>query len=160
MDKNATSADLVNSTPAAKPPVLRYFLLRTVLLLVVAALLYLLGLRGIWWVASAFLISGLISLFALSRQRDVAAGSLESAFSRLNRRINRAAAAEDDLVEEMSATRGPAAPIIPGRASEDRSDGATATAAPVPSSDSGVGVQPATHEVDSKEVDQKGRKGD
>lgn len=164
---------------------MQYLALRTVLLVVVAAVLYLIGLRGIWWIASAFLISGLISLFALSGQRDVAAGSLESAFSRLNRRINRAAAAEDELLdEERNIPSGPAypAPAHPSRAESAPAHSApaepatagpaaanqavtnsSAPAASIPESgsvsDSGVGVQAAGHEIDTEEVDQEGRKG-
>lgn len=74
---------------------LKYLGLRTLLLLGVGAVLYLLGLRGLLLAVLAFLISGAISLFALSRTRIAAAGNLDHRISKVNRRIEARAAAED-----------------------------------------------------------------
>lgn len=74
---------------------LKYFTMRTLLLLAVGGVLYLLGLRGLLLAVLAFLISGAISLFALSRSRIAAARNLDHSISRVSRRIEDRAAAED-----------------------------------------------------------------
>lgn len=74
---------------------LRYTLLRVALLLVTAAVLYLLGLRGLWLALVAVLASGVISVVVLMRQRDAASSSLDTRLQRLNARIDEAAATED-----------------------------------------------------------------
>jgi hypothetical protein len=51
-------------------PVLTYTVLRLLLFLVALAVLFLLGARGLLLVALAVLLSGLVSLRLLSRQRD------------------------------------------------------------------------------------------
>ena len=56
---------------------IRYAVLRLLILVVVGALLYLVGMRG-WLLAfAAVLVSGLISLFLLMKQRNDAAVNLE-----------------------------------------------------------------------------------
>lgn len=54
----------------------RYTVLRLLLLLAVGAILYVLGLRGFWWLFAAFFVSGVVSLFVLRRSRDEASASL------------------------------------------------------------------------------------
>ncbi|MGB7982924.1 MAG: DUF4229 domain-containing protein [Candidatus Nanopelagicales bacterium] len=55
----------------------RYAALRLVILLAVGAVLYLVGLRG-WLLAfAAVLVSGILSLFLLMKQRNDAAANLE-----------------------------------------------------------------------------------
>lgn len=78
---------------------LRYTMLRVALLLVTAAVLYLLGLRGLWLALVAVLASGVISVVVLMRQRDAASSSLDTRLQRLNARLDEAAAAEDDEPE-------------------------------------------------------------
>jgi hypothetical protein len=133
MEQAAHPGTVTTPRPGTGRAAFRYLTLRTLLLVAVGGVLYLLGLRGIWMVVAAFAISGVIALFALSRQRDDAAGGLESAITGVNRRFNRAAAAEDEYDDE------PRRPVVPA-------------------SDPGVGVQAATDQVDPEEVDQEGRK--
>ena len=77
----------------------RYALLRLLMLVVVGAALYVVGLRG-WLLAfAAVLVSGLISLFLLMKQRNDAAVSLERSLDQW-----RARHAED---EEDAADQGP-----------------------------------------------------
>ncbi len=75
----------------------RYSLLRLGVLLVVGLGLYAAGLRGLPLIVLAFLVSGLVSYFALMRQRDAAAAALER---RLRRRA--AAGADDDAAEPQT----------------------------------------------------------
>ena len=85
---------------------LRYTLLRVLLFLVVAALLWIVGLRGLWLVMFAILGSGMISVFALSRSRDAASVSLSNWLSKFKRRIDQRAAAEDAWDEQQRAIDG------------------------------------------------------
>jgi hypothetical protein len=82
---------------------LRYTLLRLLLFVVVAALLWIMGLRGLWLVMFAILGSGMISIFALSRSRDAASVSLSNRLSKFKRRIDERAAAEDAWDEQQRA---------------------------------------------------------
>jgi membrane protein implicated in regulation of membrane protease activity len=66
---------------------LRYTLLRLALLVVTAAVLYLVGLRDIWLLVGAFLVSGLVSLFALSRFRDDVSRHIAERQSTINARL-------------------------------------------------------------------------
>ncbi|MET7461955.1 DUF4229 domain-containing protein [Nonomuraea sp. NPDC005501] len=64
-------------------PVLVYTLLRIVLFLVTAGLLFLLGLQNLFWlIVVSFLVSGVVSYVVLSKQRD-------SMSTRLTNKINR-----------------------------------------------------------------------
>jgi hypothetical protein len=81
----------------------RYTLLRVLLFVVVAALLWIVGLRGLWLVMFAILISGMISIFALSKSRDAASVSLSNRLSTIKRRMDERAAAEDVWDERQRA---------------------------------------------------------
>ncbi|HET6686279.1 MAG TPA: DUF4229 domain-containing protein [Jiangellaceae bacterium] len=74
---------------------LRYTLLRVLLFLVVAALLWIVGIRGVWLVLFAILGSGIISVFALSRSRDAASVVLANRMSKIKSRMAERTAAED-----------------------------------------------------------------
>ena len=74
---------------------LRYTLLRVLLFLVVAALLWIVGIRGVWLVMFAILGSGIISVFALSRSRDAASVVLANRMSTIKSRMAERTAAED-----------------------------------------------------------------
>ena len=76
-------------------PFIRYSLMRLLLLLGVGAIGYLLGLRGVYQLLIAFLISGVLSLFLLDRQRDLLGQKVGGVFSSINRRIDASARAED-----------------------------------------------------------------
>ncbi|NUW33702.1 DUF4229 domain-containing protein [Nonomuraea sp. SMC257] len=64
-------------------PVLVYTLLRIVLFLVTAGLLFLLGLQNLFWlIVVSFLVSGVVSYVLLSKQRDAMS-------TRLTKKIDR-----------------------------------------------------------------------
>jgi hypothetical protein len=89
---------------------LRYTLLRVLLFLAVAALLWIAGLRGLWLVMFAILGSGMISIFALSRSRDAASVALANRTAKIKRRMDERAAAEDAWDEQQRAAHGNAKP--------------------------------------------------
>lgn len=64
----------------------RYTLARLVLFAAALGLLYLLGARGVLLVVLALLVSGLISVIALSGQRDRMSAELAEQYQRLRRR--------------------------------------------------------------------------
>lgn len=76
-------------------PVLVYSLLRVALLAVVGGVFWLLGLRGVWLIFFAFLVSGVISAVALSRRREGAAYGITKAVKSVNARIDASTRAED-----------------------------------------------------------------
>ena len=97
--------------PAAasrRHPVVVYTLMRLGLLVAVGAVLYLFGLRDVWLVLFAFLVSGVISAFVLSRQRQGAALGISTAVRGINERMDASARAEDDDLDD-----GPAGPPAP-----------------------------------------------
>src|ERR687891_465854 len=74
---------------------LRYTLLRVLVFAVVAALLWIVGLRGFWLLLFAIFLSGLVSIFVLSKSRDAASASLANRVSEIKRRMADKTAAED-----------------------------------------------------------------
>jgi hypothetical protein len=74
---------------------LRYTLLRILLFVVVAALLWIVGVRGFWLLLLAIFGSGVVSVFVLSRSRDAASASLANRVSKVRRRMRERTAAED-----------------------------------------------------------------
>jgi Protein of unknown function (DUF4229) len=83
---------------------LRYTVLRVLLFLAVAALLWIVGLRGVWLVLFAILGSGIISIFALSRSRDAASVAFANRVSSIKRRMDKRAA--EDAWDEQQRTGG------------------------------------------------------
>lgn len=80
----------------AKGSVWIYTGMRILLFIAIWLLLQLLTpLRGLWGVAAAILISGLISIFVLNRQRDAMSSTVGAFFRRINERIDESARAED-----------------------------------------------------------------
>jgi membrane protein implicated in regulation of membrane protease activity len=77
-------------------PFLAFLWLRTALLVGVAAIFMLLGLRGIPAVLLALVVSSVVSLFVLNRQRDAVSTAIDRRFTGLRKRINEAAASEDE----------------------------------------------------------------
>ena len=61
---------------------LRYTVLRVLVFLATAGILWLLGLRGYWLVLFAILLSGFISIVVLSRGRDAASIEISERLSR------------------------------------------------------------------------------
>jgi hypothetical protein len=76
-------------------PVLVYSVLRLAVLAVVGGILWLVGLRGIYLILLAFLVSGVISAVALSRRREGAAYGITRAVRSANARIDASSRAED-----------------------------------------------------------------
>jgi energy-converting hydrogenase Eha subunit C len=83
---------------------LRYTLLRVLLFLGVAALLWIVGIRGVWLVMFAILGSGMISVFALSRSRDAASVVLANRMSTIKSRMAERTAVEDAWDDRQRAT--------------------------------------------------------
>jgi uncharacterized membrane protein len=84
-------------------PLLRYTLLRVLLFLVVAALLWIAGMRGFWLLLVAIFMSGVVSVFVLSRSRDAASASVANRVSKVRQRMNERTAAEDAWDERRRA---------------------------------------------------------
>ncbi len=111
-DRDAASpAGADARTPRSDPPVLVYPVLRLVILAVVAGVLYIVarlsgvdlaGPGGLLLLVFAFLISGVISAFALNRPRETAAAGVTTAFSRLNARIDASSRAEDSDDDDLA----------------------------------------------------------
>ena len=77
--------------------VLAYTTLRLLIFAAVWAVLqFLTPLRGLWSITLAILISGAISMFALSKQRDAVSIGVSRFFGGLNARIDASTRAEDD----------------------------------------------------------------
>lgn len=74
---------------------LKYTLLRLALLAATAGALYLVGLRDWMLLFVAFLVSGVISIFALNRARDDVSTSLAQRQQAINDRLD-ATSAEDE----------------------------------------------------------------
>lgn len=74
---------------------LRYTLLRLLLFAVVAALCWVFGLRGFGLLLMAVLVSGILSIFVLSRSRDAVSTSLADRMSTIKDRMAERTAAED-----------------------------------------------------------------
>jgi Protein of unknown function (DUF4229) len=85
---------------------LQYTLLRVLLFLAVAALLWIVGIRDVWLVMFAILCSGIISVFALSRSRDAASVALVNRMSTVKGRMAARTAAEDAWNDQQRATSG------------------------------------------------------
>lgn len=73
-----------------------YTTARILLFLAALGILYLVGARGWLLLALALVISGIISLVALSRQRDAMSGSITTRLSNFRRRIEEGTRREDD----------------------------------------------------------------
>ncbi len=124
--------------PRGAHPVLVYSLLRLLILAITVGVLWLLGLRQpLLLLLFAFLISGVVSVFALDRRREVAAVEVVTAVQKVNQRIDSSSAAEDHLdagpAEAGQTDEPPAGGAFPGPNGTARADSRAAdapTAAP------------------------------
>jgi uncharacterized membrane protein len=82
----------------------RYTALRFVVFLVVAALLWIFGLRGFWLVLVAILLSGFVSLFVLNRSRDEVSAAFVERREKIKQRLAERTAAEDAWNDEVRRT--------------------------------------------------------
>lgn len=101
-DPGDATPPLVEGAQPAQPgpgpgrhPVLVYTGLRIAVLAAVGGVLYLVGLRGIYLILFAFLVSGVISAFVLSRIRESAAYGITSVVRGIGDRIDASTRAED-----------------------------------------------------------------
>lgn len=105
--------------------ILRYTLLRVLVFGVVAALLWLVGLRGFVLLLAAVLLSGILSMFVLSRSRDRLSSSLDRRLSTIKDRSNHedawddARRAEQEGTEEVDSDQASTEP--PGQERSDSS---------------------------------------
>ncbi len=76
--------------------VLAYTAARVALFAATAGVLYILGARGLLLVALAVLVSGLVSLVLLSRQRDAMSVSMLAAARKGRRKLEESRTREDD----------------------------------------------------------------
>ena len=74
---------------------LRYTALRALIFVIVAALLWIVGLRGFLLLLFALLISGVVSLFVLNRSRDQLSTALVDRQQRVRQRMADRKSAED-----------------------------------------------------------------
>jgi membrane protein implicated in regulation of membrane protease activity len=84
---------------------LKYTLLRLALLAATAGVFYLIGLRDWVLLFAAFLVSGVISIFALNRARDEVSTSLAQRQQTINERLDTSAdggASPDDEPDAQS----------------------------------------------------------
>lgn len=79
----------------------RYTALRALIFVVVAALLWIVGLRGYVLLLVALLASGLVSLFALNRSRDALSAAMVNRHRRFKQRRAERTAAEDAWNDEV-----------------------------------------------------------
>lgn len=78
----------------------RYTLLRLLVFGVVAALCWIIGLRGFWLLLVAVFVSGLVSLVVLRRPRDEVSAGLSERLSTIRGRLDRTGH-EDAWVDEQ-----------------------------------------------------------
>lgn len=94
--------------PAARA-VWAYNAARFGLFVVCAGLAYLAGLRGIWLIGAALVVSGVLSWFLLARQRMAMATAVETAVQRSRSRLAARTAAEDAYADALLTQRDEAA---------------------------------------------------
>jgi hypothetical protein len=82
----------------------RYTALRFLVFVVVAALLWIFGLRGYWLLLVAVLLSGFVSLFVLNRSRDELSAAYVERRERIKQRMVERTAAEDAWNDEARRT--------------------------------------------------------
>lgn len=83
------------------PAIVTYTAKRLLVLGLVLAVCYLLGLRGLWLIVVALLGSGAISLLLLNKDRDRLSVAVFDWSKRLNSRMNAAAEKEDALLDAL-----------------------------------------------------------
>jgi hypothetical protein len=79
----------------------RYTALRFLVFAVVAALLWIFGLRGFWLLLVAILLSGFVSLFVLNRSRDELSTAYVQRREKIKQRMAERAAAEDSWNDQV-----------------------------------------------------------
>lgn len=80
---------------------LRYTALRFFVFVVVAALLWIFGMRGFWLLLVAIMVSGFASLFILNRSRDELSRAYVERRQKIKQRLADRTAAEDAWNEDV-----------------------------------------------------------
>jgi hypothetical protein len=80
--------------------ILIYTLLRLFILIAFLGAGYLIGFRGILLLVVAFLASGIVSLFVLSKTRDEFSNFVANKLTALNKKIDSAGEKEDKIINE------------------------------------------------------------
>jgi Protein of unknown function (DUF4229) len=115
-------------------PLLRYSLLRIVVLLASFGLFWLIGMRGWPWLIVSVIVAGAVSFLTMRTQRDAAVGSLTSRAEAVDKPVRGGDEdAEDRALDEAERTGQvepvePVAspqPVDPPSAEQARDDGAT-----------------------------------
>lgn len=111
-ESSSDTVDVTEGTPeqaseasrsfTQRHPFVVYTALRFGLLLIAAAICYVLGARGILLILLAFLISAIASFVLLVPQRDAVGQRTGAYFRRLNDRIEESKRAEDDIVDQAA----------------------------------------------------------
>lgn len=86
----------------------RYTALRFLVFAVVAALLWIFGLRDFWLLLVAILLSGFVSLFVLNRSRDELSSAYLERREKIKKRTAERAAAEDAWNDRVRGASGDA----------------------------------------------------
>lgn len=94
------------SEPGGARAVLVYNLLRLGLLAACLVVGYLAGLRGLYLVAAAFLVSGVVSWFALKNQRINMGAAIERTVERGRARAAARTATEDEYADSLYGEAG------------------------------------------------------
>jgi hypothetical protein len=98
-------AAVASGRPGRPGSIIRYNLLRLVLLLLALGLGYLAGLRGLALIVGALLVSGVLSFFLLSRQRTEMAAAIGQVVSAGRVRFTDRVAREDAAADAWHAAR-------------------------------------------------------
>jgi hypothetical protein len=88
------------AVPVSRHPLLRYTAYRVLVFVIALGVLYVLGARSFLLAALAVVVSGLVSLVVLDRQRDGAALTVGKALGRVNDRIEAGKRKEDEDTDE------------------------------------------------------------
>jgi len=94
--EDATAVAVANS----RHPLLRYTAYRVLVFVIALGVFYVLGARSFLLAALAVVVSGLVSLVVLDRQRDGAALTVGKALGRVNDRIEAGKRKEDEDTDE------------------------------------------------------------
>ncbi|NDL57700.1 DUF4229 domain-containing protein [Phytoactinopolyspora mesophila] len=86
--------------------ILRYTMLRVLILAVIGALLWLVGFRGFGLLLAAFFASGIVSIFVLRRSRDDVSMVLDKRVSTIKTRLEQRTA-EENAWNDVQRSREP-----------------------------------------------------
>lgn len=149
-------------TQASRHPVLIYSLLRLGILAGSLALVFLLGLRGWWWLLASAVVAGAVSYLALPRQRRAATQVLaeREATARATRIAGDDDAAAEDAVLDADASPGAASTGLAGSAAAASVRSAAEAASPDHAGRSAPpeseGERERHHELEPSDVPQHG----